>query len=75
MPFPSPEDLPNPGIEPESPALYQMLYCLSHKQVLSLTNGNFKLYRKKFWAVWFSDLKRHDVGDGVKFVADNVNLG
>ena len=55
--------------------MYQMLYCLSHKQVLSLTNGNFKLYRKKFWAVWFSDLKRHDVGDGVKFVADNVNLG
>ena len=30
LPFPSPRDLPNPGIEPRSPALQQILYCLSH---------------------------------------------
>ena len=30
-PFPSPEDLPNPGIEPRSPALQRILYQLSHK--------------------------------------------
>ena len=56
--------------------MYQMLYRLSHKQVLSLTNCNFELYRKEFWEMEFSDLKRHGVGDGVNFVADNVaNLG
>jgi len=30
QPFPSPGDLPNPGIEPRSPIL-QALYQLSHK--------------------------------------------
>ena len=31
LPFPSPGDLPEPGIEPRSPALQkQMLYHLSH---------------------------------------------
>ena len=30
LPFPSPRDLPNPGIEPGSPSL-QMLYRLSHQ--------------------------------------------
>ena len=29
--FPSPEDLPNPGIEPRSPALQLILYHLSHQ--------------------------------------------
>ena len=29
--FPSPGDLPNPGIEPEFPALQAMLYPLSHQ--------------------------------------------
>ena len=29
--FPSPGDLPNPGIEHRSPALWQILYQLSHK--------------------------------------------
>ena len=28
LPFPSPEDLPDPGIEPGSPAFRQTLYCL-----------------------------------------------
>ena len=27
LPFSSPEDLPDPGIEPESPALRQILHC------------------------------------------------
>ena len=31
QPFPSPEDLPNSGIKPRSPALQQILYQLSHK--------------------------------------------
>jgi len=31
LPFPSPENLPNPGIEPRSPALQADLYQLSHK--------------------------------------------
>ena len=30
LPWPSPGDLPNPGIEPESPALRRILYHLSH---------------------------------------------
>ena len=30
-PFPSPGNLPNPGIEPRSPALQVILYQLSHK--------------------------------------------
>ena len=29
--FPSPGDLPNPGIKPGSPALQQILYHLSHR--------------------------------------------
>ena len=37
FPFPSPEDLPNPGIEPGSPALQQILYHLSY-QVVILSN-------------------------------------
>ena len=34
LPFPSPEDLPNSGIEPKSPSLqrdWRILYCLSHQ--------------------------------------------
>ena len=38
LPFPSPEDLPDSGIEPRSPSLQQMLYHLSH-QVSPLKKG------------------------------------
>ena len=31
LPFPSPRDLPDPGNKPRSPALQQILYCLSHQ--------------------------------------------
>ena len=31
LPFPSPGDLPDPGIEPGSPAFWQTLYPLSHQ--------------------------------------------
>ena len=31
LPFPAPGDLPDPGIEPGSLALQQILYCLSHQ--------------------------------------------
>ena len=30
LPFPFPGDLPDPGIEPGSPAFQAVLYCLSH---------------------------------------------
>ena len=32
LPLPSPGDLPNPGIKPRSPALLQILYCLSYRE-------------------------------------------
>ena len=32
LPFPSPEDLPNPGIEPGLLHCRQILYCLSHRE-------------------------------------------
>ena len=32
LPFPSPGDLPNPGIEPGLPHCWQMLYPLSHQE-------------------------------------------
>ena len=32
LPFPFPGDLPNPGIKARSPALWQILYCLSHQR-------------------------------------------
>lgn len=31
VPFPSPGDHPDTGTEPRSPALQQILYCLSHR--------------------------------------------
>ena len=31
LPFPSPEDLPDPGIEPSLLHCRQILYCLSHQ--------------------------------------------
>ena len=33
LPFPSPGDLPNPGMEPRSPALQAVLHRLSHWEV------------------------------------------
>ena len=36
LPFPSPEDLPNPGIKPGSPACRQTFYSLNHQGSLSL---------------------------------------
>ena len=42
LPFPSPGDLPDPGIEPGSPAL-QTLYLLSHQEAEeSLDSLNLK---------------------------------
>ena len=31
LPFPSPGDLPDPRVEPGSPALQEIFYCLSHQ--------------------------------------------
>ena len=36
LPFPSPGDLTDPGIEPSSPALQWILHCLSHQGSLGL---------------------------------------
>ena len=33
LPFPSPEDLPDPGIEPTSPALQADSLLLSHQEI------------------------------------------
>ena len=35
LPFPSPGDLPDPGINPGSPTLWQMLYPPSHRNKLN----------------------------------------
>ena len=32
LPFPFPGDLPDPGVKARSPALWQILYCLSHQR-------------------------------------------
>ena len=39
LPFPSPGDLPNPGIEPGSPALQADTYHLSHQGSLEIIIG------------------------------------
>ena len=39
LPFPSPEDLPDPGIKPGSPALWQILYHLSHISIKLIKNN------------------------------------
>ena len=48
LPFPSPGDLPDPGIEPGSPALQQTLYPLSHQgsPIVIHTNKKGKYVRK-----------------------------
>ena len=55
LPFPSPADLPNPGIKPRSPHCRQTLYCLSHQGnteqiVLYMLNKHFL----SFWdsGIW-----------------------
>ena len=40
LPFPSPGDLPDPGIKLWSPALRQILYHLSHQGSLGEENGH-----------------------------------
>ena len=44
LPFPSPEDLPDPGIEPWSPASQQTLYHLSYREVLEVGVGVFSKF-------------------------------
>ena len=39
LPFPSSGDLPDPEIEPRSPALQQTLYCLSHQGSPAVVQG------------------------------------
>ena len=42
MPFPTPEGLPDPGIEPGSPALLADLYPLSYEGSPCVTLGETK---------------------------------
>ena len=46
LPFPSPGDLPNPGIEPGSPTSRQTLYHLSHQRSLNYLNINLNYIPK-----------------------------
>ena len=45
VPFPSPGDLPDPGIEPGSPALIQILYIWATRKPI----GIYKLYYIQVW--------------------------
>ena len=38
LPFPSAVDLSDPGIKPGSPALQDILYCLSHQGMMEIEN-------------------------------------
>ena len=51
LPFPSPRDLPNPGIEPRSLLSRQTLYCLSHQGNPDYISSKFCL--KTEWFVFF----------------------
>ena len=46
--FPSPEDLPDPGMTSGSPALQQILYCLSHQGSLKV-GGVYRKYIMHRW--------------------------
>jgi len=50
LPFPSPEDLPDSGIEPGSPALQAdgLVSELEEKFLIALTKSSFKLYHYIF---------------------------
>ena len=49
QPFPCPEDLPNPGTEPRSPALQAVLYQVSHKDKPKNTGvGSLSLLQQIF---------------------------
>ena len=47
LPFPSPGDLPNPGIEPRSPTLQAALYPLSHQRRYIYIYKIYVLYIKQ----------------------------
>ena len=48
-PFPSPRDLPNPGIKPRSPALQQILYHLSHQYTLNFAVWKVPSHNLSHW--------------------------
>ena len=49
QPFPSPGDIPDPGIELRSPALQQILYHLNHQGEANVRKANVK-YADTPWA-------------------------
>ena len=66
LPFPPPGDLPNPGIEPGSPALQADNYPLSHQEALPFT-------LRQFQGFWDCDLGTKDK-TRYRFIIINHNI-
>ena len=54
LPFPSPGDLPDPGIKPRSLALQQTLYHLSHQGSSQHIIYDLKIFSPRPWAAFWS---------------------
>jgi len=56
LPFPSPGDLPDPGVKPGSPALQAVLYHLSHQESPYILYNIFNIFNilsdRKFKERW-----------------------
>ena len=62
LPFPSPEDLPNPGIEPGLPHCRQTLYCLSQQGSPNESRAGLKEAREKEqWEVMWSSERTEEM--------------
>ena len=58
LPFPSPGDLPNPGMESGSPALQEDIYLLSHQRsprlpVTILISAKGVMYKINAFGMWY----------------------
>ena len=53
LPFPSPGDLPDPGMEPKSPALQEILYHLSHQGSIVMVVSTKKDAQCESWELSF----------------------
>ena len=60
LPFPSPEDRPDPGIEPSLRYCRQILYHLSHQESsMTLQKNCFSKFRDTaFWNTWYLIIHR-----------------
>ena len=75
--FPFPGDLPDPGIEPGSPAFQAVLYCLSHQGNPILDQVDFKTksvikYKERLYIMIKGSIRKDDV----TFISINIpNIG